>query len=289
MILITGASGNVGGEVLKQATAKTNLRVRAAYTSLNKSKSAPAGVEPVLMDYAKPETIRSALQGIEKVFLVGPPTANVAELEGKFVDEAKKSGVKLLVTLSAMGGRKAIFPSLHRDSEEKIERSGLPFTFLRPNGFMQNFIVYDGVAINTQNAFYGAQRDGAVSHIDIRDIARVAVHVLSTGGHEGHAYTLTGPEAITNAQTAERLSHVLGRTIRYIDLAPDAFKQALLSAGVPEWSANAVTDLQALYRNGGAFEVTGEVERITGRKPASFEEFAAEYRDAFQPIVKAAR
>jgi uncharacterized protein YbjT (DUF2867 family) len=289
VILITGASGNVGSEVLKQTAAKPGLRIRAAYTSLDKSKSAPAGVEPVLMDYAKPETVRAALQGIEKVFLVGPPTPDVAELEGKFVDEVKKSDVKHLVTLSAMGGRKAIFPSLHRDSEEKIERSGFPFTFLRPNGFMQNFIVYDGVTIKTQNAFYGAQGGGAVSHIDIRDIARVGVHVLSTGGHEGHAYTLTGPEAITNAQAAERLSHVLGRTIRYIDLAPDAFKQALMSAGVPEWSANAVTDLQALYRNGGASEVTGEVERITGRTPVSFDEFAADYRDAFQPSVKAAR
>jgi len=122
MILITGASGNVGREVLKQAAGE--VKVRAAYMSENKAKEAPAGVETVLMDYARPETVRAALDGIEKVFLVGPPSPNVAELEDAFVNEAKKSRVRHLVKLSALGGCKAIFPSLHRDSEEKIESSG---------------------------------------------------------------------------------------------------------------------------------------------------------------------
>ena len=195
MILITGASGNVGREVLKQAAVE--LKVRAAYMSVSKTKEAPAGVETVLMDYARPETVRAALDGIEKVFLVGPPSPNVAELEGVLVNEAKKSGVRHIVELSALGERKAIFPSLHRDSEEKIESSGLPYTFLRPNGFMQNFVNYDSSTIKAQNAFYATQGNGAVSHIDIRDIASVAVKVLSTSGHEGKAYSLTGPEALT--------------------------------------------------------------------------------------------
>jgi uncharacterized protein YbjT (DUF2867 family) len=161
MILITGASGNVGSEVLKQsATAK--LKIRAAYLSASKAKEAPAGVETLTMDYTKPDTIRAALQGVESVFLVGPPAPNVAELEGSFVNEAKKSGVKHIVKLSALGGRNAIFPSLHRDSEEKIEASGLPYTFIRPNGFMQNFVIYNGGTIKSQSAFYAAQGNGAV-------------------------------------------------------------------------------------------------------------------------------
>jgi len=287
MILITGASGNVGSEVLKQAVA-ARLSVRAAYLSAEKAKAAPAGVETILMDYAQPETIRVALDGIEKVFLVGPPAPNVAELEGGFVNEAQKSGVKHIVKLSALGGHKATFPSHHRDSEEKIEASGLPYTFLRPNGFMQNFVNYDAGTIKTQNAFYATTGNGAVSHIDIRDIASVAVRVLSSSGHEGKAYSLTGPEALTNAQVAEKLSRALGRTIRYVDVPRDDFKKSLLSAGVPEWSANALIDLQRFYSEGGASLVDPTVERLTGRRATSFDQFVHDYRFAFQQDTRAA-
>jgi uncharacterized protein YbjT (DUF2867 family) len=219
MILITGANGNVGGEVLKESLA-AGLDIRAAYLSAAKAKGAPAGVKTVLMDYKDPGSIRAALSGIEKVFLVGPPASDVAQLEGGFVEQAKGTGVKHIVYLSALGGRAAIFPGLHRDSEEKIEASGIPHTFLRPNGFMQNLVNFSSGTIKAEDAFYGAQGDGAVSHIDIRDIAAVAVKVLSSGGHEGKAYPLTGPQALTNSQIAEKLSRALGRTIRYVDLAP---------------------------------------------------------------------
>lgn len=169
MILITGASGNVGSEVLRQAAA-AGLQVRAAYQSADKAKAAPPGVATVLMDYSQPETVRAALRDIERVFLVGPPAANVAEMEANLVREAKRSETRHIVKLSAMGGRKATFPSLHRDSEENIEASGIAYTFLRPNGFMQNFVNFNAPTIKSQNAFYAAQGNGAVSHIDIRDI-----------------------------------------------------------------------------------------------------------------------
>jgi uncharacterized protein YbjT (DUF2867 family) len=287
MILITGASGNVGGEVLKQAAA-AKLKIRATYQSPDKAKGAPAGVEAVLMDYTKPETIRAAVNGIEKVFLVGPPAPNVADLEGRFVKEAKRSGLKHIVKLSALGGREAIFPGLHRDSEGKIEASGIAYTFLRPNGFMQNLINYNSGTINGQNAFYAAQGDGAVSHIDIRDIAAAAVKVLSSDGHEGKACSLTGPEALTNAQIGEKLSRALGRTIRYVDVPAGELRKSLLSAGVPEWSADALLDLQRLYREGGASLVDPTVERITGRKARSFDEFARDYSSAFRQDARVA-
>lgn len=286
MILITGASGNVGSEVLKQAAA-AKLNIRAAYVSAHKAKEAPAGAQTALMDYTKPETISAALDGVEKVFLVGPPTSSLVALEGSFVHEATKSGVKHIVKLSALGGRKAMFPGLHRESEENIEASGLPYTFLRPNGFMQNFVNYNSGTIKTQNAFYAAQGDGAVSHIDIRDIAAAAVKVLSSSGHEGKAYSLTGSEALTNAQVAEKLSRVLGRTIRYVDVSTEDFKKNLLTAGMPEWSANALIDLQRLYREAGAALVDPTVEKLTGRKPASFDQFACDYASAFQQEARA--
>lgn len=287
MILITGASGNVGSEVLKQAAA-AKLPLRAAYQTAEKAKAAPAGVETALLDFNQADTVRAALRGIEITFLVGPPTANVAELEGRFVDEAKKSGVKRIVKLSAMGARTAIFPSLHRDSEEKIEAAGIPYTFLRPNGFMQNFVNYNAATIQSQNAFYGAQGNGAVSHIDIRDIAAVAVKVMSGKGHEGKAYPLTGMEALTNEQVAQKLSRVLGRTIRYVDLAPGDMKKAMLAAGMPEWSVNAVLDLQRMYSRGGASMVDPTAAQVLGRAPISFEHFVRDYAAAFAPQAASA-
>jgi len=154
MILITGASGNVGSEVLKQA-ATVGLKIRATFQSPDKAAKAPAGVETVIMDYAKPETIRPALQGIEKIFLVGPPVRDLPAMEANFIKEACAAGPKHVVKLSALGGRESVFPGWHRDSEENIEASGLPYTFLRSNGFMQNVVNYNASTIRSQNAFYG--------------------------------------------------------------------------------------------------------------------------------------
>jgi uncharacterized protein YbjT (DUF2867 family) len=281
MILITGASGNVGKEVLKQIV-PTGANVRAAFQTVTKAAAAPSGVEIVTMDYNQPQTLQAALKGVEKVFLVGPPTANLPVLERKAIDEIKRSGVRHVVKLSAMGGRDAIFLRQHADSEDYIKSSGVAYTFLRPNGFMQNFVTYNGATINSQNAFYGSQGEGKVSHIDLRDIAAVAVKTLTEDGHQGKTYTLTGPEALSNPRVAEILSEDTGREIKYVDLTAEQFKQALLGAGLPEWSANALVDLQQFYRRGSASAVTRDVEQLLGRKPISFEQFSRDYAQAFQ-------
>ena len=279
MILITGASGNVGREVLKQI-AQTGAKVHACFQASSKV-SVPAGTETAIVDFNQPETLRAALDGIDRVFLVGPPTSQLPALERKAVDIIHESGVQQLVKLSAMGGRQAIFTRQHVESEDYIVSTGVPYTFLRPNGFMQNLVNYNAPTINTQNAFYGTEGDGRVSQIDVRDIAAVAVKVLTEDGHLGKAYTLTGPDAVTNAQVAQMLSDVLGREIRYINLTPEQLRPALLSAGVPEWGADALLDLQRLYREGKASEVTGDVEQLLGRKPTSFAQFLGDYREAF--------
>src|SRR5438128_2631577 len=287
MILITGASGNVGREVVKQALA-VGLKIRATFQSPAVAAKAPAGLEGVIMDYAKPETIRAALHGVEKIFLVGPPVRDLPALEANFVKEVRAAGRKHIVKLSALGGRESMFPSGHRDSEENIEASGLPYTFLRPNGFMQNLVNYNAGTIRSQNAFYGCQGNGAVSIVDIRDIAAVAVIVLAASGHEGKSYTLTGGEALTNGHVAEKISRVAGRKISYVDLPPAEFQKAILSAGMPEWSADALLDLQRLYREGKASLVTDAIERLTGRKPITFDQFAHDYAFAFQAEARAA-
>ena len=287
MILITGASGNVGREVAKQALA-VGLKIRATFQSPAVAAKAPAGLEGVIMDYAKPETIRAALHGVEKIFLVAPPVRDLPALEANFVKEVRAAGRKHIVKLSALGGRESMFPSGHRDSEENIEASGLPYTFLRPNGFMQNLVNYNAGTIRSQNAFYGCQGNGAVSIIDIRDIAAAAVIVLAATGHEGKSYALTGGESLINEQIAEKISRVAGRKISYVDLPAAELKKGILSTGTSEWSADALIDLQRLYREGKASLVTDDVERLTRHKPIAFDQFARDYAFAFQDEAKVA-
>jgi uncharacterized protein YbjT (DUF2867 family) len=287
MILITGASGNVGREVVRQALA-LGLPIRATFQSADVAAKAPAGLEGIIMNYTQPETIRRALQGVNKIFLVGPPVQDLTALEGAFIKEVRTAGRKHIVKLSALGGRESMFPSRHRDSEENIEASGLPYTFLRPNGFMQNVVNYNAGTISSQNAFYGCQGNGAVSLIDTRDIAAVAVIVLAATGHEGKTYSLTGGEALTNAQVANKISRVAGREITYVDMPPGEFKKAILSAGTQEWSADALVDLQSFYREGRASLLTGDIEQLTGRKPVTFDQFARDYAFAFQNAAKIA-
>jgi uncharacterized protein YbjT (DUF2867 family) len=280
MILITGASGNVGREVVKQAL-EVGLRVRAAFPSPAIAATAPAGLEGVIMDYAKPESIRPTLRGVDKIFLVGPPSWELPVFEENFIKEVCAAGGKHIVKLSALGGRESILPNCHRDSEEYIEASGLPHTFLRPNSFMQNLVNDHAGTIGRRNEFYGCQGNGAVSVVDIRDVAAVAVIVLAATGHEGKVYTLTGGEALTNQQVAEKLSFVASRKTSYVDLTPDQFKKKLLDEGMPEWSADAQLDQQRLYREGKASLVTDDIERLTGRKPITFDQFARDYAFAF--------
>lgn len=295
MILITGASGNVGREVLKQtalAAARTGDKVRAAFQA-TAGVAVPPGVEPIALDYNKPETIRTALKEVDRVFLVGPPNSQLPALERKAADVIAHSNIRQIVKLSAMGGRDATFTRQHAESEDYIRSKGIPFTFLRPNGFMQNAVIYNARPINEHNAFFGSEGDGRVSQIDIRDVAAVATKVLTSpdperDGHIGKAYTLTGPEALTNAEIAQMLSRELGREINFINLPPEQLRPALLAAGVPDWNADAVLDLQRLYREGKAAAITDDVEKILGRKPISFAEFLADHRSAFEVRQRAA-
>jgi uncharacterized protein YbjT (DUF2867 family) len=287
MILITGASGNVGAEVLRQ-TLKTGAKVRAAFQSPDKASTAPSGVEIAIMDYNQPETVRQALTGVDRIFLVAPVVPNIPDLENNVVTEARKAGIRHIVKFSAIGGRDSIFPRLHTESEDRIKASGIPYTFLRANGFMQNLVIYNLGTINAQNAFYGSQGDSAVSYVDLRDVGAIAARVLTDPGHEGQAYEITGPAALTNHQMAEILSDDIGRTIKYVDLPPDQLAQGMRAAGIPEFNIKGILDLNAFYAAGKAQHISDDFEKVLKRKPTSFEQFSRDHRNVFKEESKAA-
>ena len=285
LLLVMGATGNVGSQVVKQL-ADTGANVRAAVRSPRKAESLKSErVSLTEFDTDKPETVEAAFQGVDKVFLLTPLVPNMVELSANLVAAAKKAGVKHIIKSSGMGAE--VEPGItltrwHREAEKAIEASGIAFTFVRSNGFMQNYANFNGATIKTQNTFYLPLGDGKVSYIDTRDIAAVAVAALTQDGHEGKAYEVTGLEAIYNQEIAEIISQVVGRKINYVDVPEDAARSEMKQSGMPDVLIDLTMKLYEIYKAGYASEVTPTVEQIIGKKPISFAQFANDYAEAFK-------
>jgi uncharacterized protein YbjT (DUF2867 family) len=169
------------------------------------------------------------------------------------------------------------FAKIHRPVEKAIQTSGLEWTLLRPNSFMQNVVTYMGETIRSEGAFYSATDGAKISHVDVRDIGAAAVKALTESGHEGKAYTLTGPEALTYDDIASELSRVLGRTISHKDLSAADLKSGMLATGAPEWYVDMLLDLERYYREQRASIITNDIKQVTGRDPRTFAQYARDF------------
>ena len=275
MICVTGASGTLSSEVIRQLKRQA-IPFRAAYFSKRAAEIARArGIEAVTFDYNHPHTLRAAFDACDTLFLLGPNALNQTELELNAVEAAKAAGVRYIVKQSVMGAAEEAYSlaKIHRAVEKAIETSGLAWTFLRPNSFMQHAVTFMGPTIRAEGAFYSASDQARISHIDVRDIAEVAVATLTTEAHEEQIYTLTGPEALTYDEMAEELSKALGRVIRHVSLPSRDFKEGMLAEGMPEAIADRMLDLERYFREDRAGTITDDVKRVTGRVPRRFADY----------------
>ena len=282
-ILVTAATSNVGREIVKQL-ANQNVKVKAAVRSLSRGKDLPSNVELVEFDLNQPATVEAAFVGVNKAFFMTPLVPNLVDLDTACLNAAKKAGIKQIVKLSIMGAdteTDMLLAHSHRESEKLIEASGIPYTFLRPNSFFQNYIIYTGETIKSQAAFFLPLGDGKLSLIDIRDVATVATVVLTENGHAGKAYQITGTEALSNHEVANILSQVLGKTITYIDIPEITARQAMQGNGIPDRQIDMVLGLYAQQKFGNYAVITPTFTDITGKKPISFKQFTQKYADVF--------
>src|ERR687890_1545092 len=283
MILITGATGNNGTEILKRLL-RADVQVRAMVRNRERASAiASPHVEVVEGDFDRPETLLAALDGVERAFLLTHSSERAQAQQIAFVDAARQSGVTHVVKLSqfaADANAPDSFRRYHAVVEAALQASGLAYTILRPNLYMQGLLNFRST-IATQNAFYVAAGDAKVSMVDVRDNADVAVAALTEDGHEGKIYDLTGPQALTHAEMAEGLSEALGRQVMFIDIPPEAMREALLGLGFPEWQAEGLVEDYAHYRRGEAEAVTSGVQDAIGKAPRSFEEFSSDYAAMF--------
>jgi uncharacterized protein YbjT (DUF2867 family) len=213
---------------------------------------------------------------------------NKLDISSSLVKEAKKNNVKYMVKLSVMKADAEpgyALGRLHRQEEKILEKSGIPYTFLRPTSFMQNIVNFYGQTIKNQNAFYIHAGDVKVSFVDVRDIAAVAVELLTKDGsrHQNKAYGITGQEALSYSQAAEIISKEIGRKISYIDIPEEDARKGMKEIGMDDWFIDVMMDgFNYIIRGGYGSQTTTAVEQITGRKPISFAQFAKDYAESFR-------
>lgn len=286
MILVTGAGGTVGSEVVKQLAA-AGVKMRAGFHSEQKAEEARRnGIDGIVLDFAKRETLGPALHEVDRVFLISGNVPHQTELEINVVQEAKRAGVMHIVKNSAWGAETEgfTFAKIHRPVEKEIEASGMLYTVLRPNGYMQNMSNFYGATIRKQGAFFLPAGDARISHIDARDVARVAAAVLTDSGQaaQGQCYELSGPEALGFEEIAEKLSAVAGREICFVDISDGDFVKAAVGSGVPKAAALAVVELFHYYLTGAASRVTHNVQTLTGHPPLTFDQYARGHAQEFR-------
>ena len=284
MILVTGATGTTGGATLRALLAR-GARVRALVRN-PAGWRVPDGVEVAIGDFQNPAALSSALHGVERAFLVHPGSQAQVASESAFIAAAAQAGVRHLVRLSVIGadqpGIAAMrFGASHRDLEAVARESGMATTFLRPNGFMQNYLGR-AQSIREDGAFYSSLSPAAVvSHVDAEDIGAVAALVLTEPGHEGEAYTLTGPEPLSDDDIASRFTRVLGREVRHVQVPPEGVRQGMIRMGAPEWIADGLAELSAFYETGRAGGVAPDLPDLLGRPAGSFDAFVERHREDF--------
>ena len=284
MIAVAGSTGTNGSLLIEELLA-SGAPVRAMVRTLEGASSVGReGVETVVADFGAPETLDGALEGAQRAFLVTPADPRMVEWERNFVDAARRAGVRHVVKLSVLGAEEEApvrFARVHAESERHLKESGLAYTMLRPTGFMQNTLAFAG-SVASEGRFYAPLADAKVTWIDARDIAAVAARALTEDGHEGEVYDLTGPEAISNRDIAEKLSRVIGKPVEHVEVSLEDAREAMVGAGLPEWLADGLVELnREVYAPGYAANVADGVPRATGRDPRPFEEFARDHAKAF--------
>jgi uncharacterized protein YbjT (DUF2867 family) len=284
MILVTGATGTVGRHLVRELAAAGAPTRALVHTPDSVGALREVGVETAVAAFEDRDSLRNALSGVERLYLLSPPGAgSMVELQLHVVDAARATGVRQIVKQSSIAADEPSEASIvvaHRRVEEAIERSGIAWTHLRPNWFMQNELG-QAATIASDGVFY-APDVTQVAMIDARDVAAVAAQVLTSDGHEGKAYVLTGPEALSYADLAAAYTRVLVREVRWQEVSLEQARGSMAESGLPDELALGFTEILRRYRDGGVTRrVSPAVRGLTGRAPRSFEDFLRDHLGAY--------
>jgi uncharacterized protein YbjT (DUF2867 family) len=271
-ILVLGSTGNVGRPLVES--------LREAGEAVVAASRNPQGVGQVKLDLTDPTTFEPALEGVDRVFVVAPPGyAATHELLAPFLETAFRARRKFV--LQSADGVQFNDQAPLRQVELRLERSGHPFVFLRPNWFMDNFHTFWLAPIQKAGVIPLPAGDSRSALIDVLDIAAAASAALRSSEFDGQAFSLSGPEALTYAEAAAVLSRHAGREIRYQPVDDASFVASLVEAGVPADYSQFLAVLFSFVRQGAASSVTGAVKALTGREPGTLDAYAQRHAKKF--------
>lgn len=280
MILVTGATGTVGREVVTQLLA-AGERVRAMTRNPAKAKL-DSRAEVAGGDFSLPDSLANAVKGVERVFSLtfGPQTG---VHEKNLALAAKQAGVRHIVKLSAMGGDEqepSAIRKWHDEGEQAIRETGIGLTVLFPGAFMSNALQWRE-SIRAHGKVFSNYGEGKLPPVHPRDIAAVAVRALTSNGHEGKSYTITGPEALSVAEQVKIISAAVGKPLEYVPINDEAARAGMAKAGMPPTLIDALIPFGEFIRSGKAARVFPTIQEVTGRSPFTFGDWARENAAAF--------
>ena len=283
-ILVLGATGNTGSEVVRQLT---ELNADFGILARNSEAAEKLSLEPEQVrigSFDDTASLVSAMDGISKIYVAMPAHPSNVQWIENVVAAAKATGVKQIVKLSGMGAKADAGSEIirtHVATDDLVKASGIAYTIVQPNSFFQN--LYGSLAtINSMGKFFLPLKQAKQSVIDIRDVAAVIVTALTQDGHENQTYLISGPEALTFAEQAAILSEACGKQIDYVAVSRADAEAAMKGAGMDNWSAEKLAEIMAWFGEGHYTEVTDTVEKVTGNKPRTFRDFAREFAGAVE-------
>jgi uncharacterized protein YbjT (DUF2867 family) len=282
MITIFGATGNTGAPLVEALLGK-GAPIRAVTSDPGKLESLRAkGCEAVTASYQDQASLERACAGAERIYLVTPAHIDMRRWKANAIAAAKAAGVRHVVLATGLGASpkaRLTFGKWHSETQELLKSSGLDWTFIQPTYFMQN-LLWQAETIAGEGV-YKDDLGGPVAWIDARDIADVAAEALTGPGHEGQAYGLTGPEALTGQDIARLVSEATGRAVRWVLLPPEDAKAGMIAAGMHPEVAGAMVELAALAPRGYLAGIEDTVTRVLGRPARRFSDFIKEQASSF--------
>jgi len=283
MILVTGATGIAGSQVVR-ALVRQGQDVRVFVRDPDKARRLFGDVAELAPgDFAEPRSLRAALDGADVLFLSGADDPRRVEWETSAIDAAAEAGLRRIVKLSSIVAQPdapVAFWDWHGRIEQHLRTASVPSVILRASFFMSNLLAAaEPVAL--AGMLCAPAGSAQIAMIDPRDVGTAAAAVLTSAGHDGRSYALTGPEAVTYAQVAEALSDATGRDVEFVDLPDEAAVHGLTQAGLPAFAAEQVVAIFAQARLGMASQVTTTVEALTGRPPRDISSFARDSANVF--------
>src|SRR5262245_43588025 len=292
MILLTGATGLAGSFIANEFVRQ---RERVRILVRNRAKAAELEkvptVEIVEGDMSRPSSLGPALDSVDRALMISASSMDMVETQNTFIDACKTAGVRHVIKFSGFDARPdTTFPFglMHKEIEEHLEKSGLAWTHLRPTGFMQEYL-REAPSIINEGAFYLALGEVKLNPIDLVDVGKVGFSLLRNGGHEGMRLPMTGPEALTIAEVADRISRAIGRTVRYVAVSPIERRQALIAYGIPPEFADALDkQVEERLKGGAESRVDLSTHQLFGVKPTTFLEFAQRNAEALRGAAAAA-